>query len=304
MKFKGRRENGHYVPPLDTPLSLLAQHSRKVLDISGASTDVGAPLIQWGFHGGANQRFRFERTAVPGWFRIIAAHSGLALEAQDDADVDFEGPAGVLQAKPNDSPYQLFALHEKRLDWFTTVVTVKSRGTGNLLGVDGSSIDDGALVAQAAEPTPGAPLSPAYGWSYVNDFTGTFSLTTNSVEYLASPTGWIDLKGLIRLDAAVRQSDGTSAPRHFEPYTTYFNAASFGNDQRPLRLTSGDVLYATGGVSGLIPQRIVLRQSLLGSDQFDIALSSAFGPVERFVFRASHDGRSVRFVITVTKEFE
>ena len=34
-----------------------SRHSLKVLDVSGWSTDNGAPIHQWDWHGGDNQRF-------------------------------------------------------------------------------------------------------------------------------------------------------------------------------------------------------------------------------------------------------
>jgi hypothetical protein len=40
---------------------LRALHSGKVLDVFGASTDDGAPIIQFDEHGGNNQRWRFRK---------------------------------------------------------------------------------------------------------------------------------------------------------------------------------------------------------------------------------------------------
>src|SRR3712207_6997183 len=37
-----------------------SRHSLRVLDVSGWSTDNGAPVIQWDMHGGNNQQFRSE----------------------------------------------------------------------------------------------------------------------------------------------------------------------------------------------------------------------------------------------------
>src|SRR3712207_9128761 len=45
---------------------------------AGASRGNGARLIQWPYHGRANQAFRFERIAG-GFHRIVAQHSGLVL---------------------------------------------------------------------------------------------------------------------------------------------------------------------------------------------------------------------------------
>lgn len=35
-----------------------SRHSDLVLDVSGFSTDPGAPIIQWDWHGGNNQRWQ------------------------------------------------------------------------------------------------------------------------------------------------------------------------------------------------------------------------------------------------------
>jgi hypothetical protein len=40
--------------------ALTARHSGKVLDVAGMSTELGAPIIQWQWLDGANQKFRIE----------------------------------------------------------------------------------------------------------------------------------------------------------------------------------------------------------------------------------------------------
>ncbi len=45
-----RLEDGHY--------RVVAHHSGKGLEVAGASSDAGARIIQWDWHGGDNQRFR------------------------------------------------------------------------------------------------------------------------------------------------------------------------------------------------------------------------------------------------------
>lgn len=59
---------------------LVAQHSGKAADINGASTAVGAQLIQWQVGSGANQQFDF-LPSDGGYHRIRARHSGLVLQA-------------------------------------------------------------------------------------------------------------------------------------------------------------------------------------------------------------------------------
>jgi hypothetical protein len=50
------------VPPLNSPVALVNPQSGRCLDVSGASTAAGAPIIIWDCHGGANQRWT--RTAA------------------------------------------------------------------------------------------------------------------------------------------------------------------------------------------------------------------------------------------------
>jgi hypothetical protein len=38
---------------------VIARHSGRVLDVEGGSSASGAQIIQWGYHGGGNQRWLF-----------------------------------------------------------------------------------------------------------------------------------------------------------------------------------------------------------------------------------------------------
>ena len=61
--------------PPDQYVEIVSRHSGQCLDVSGASTDAAASVIQWPCHGGPNQQWRLE-PAGGGAFRIIARHSG------------------------------------------------------------------------------------------------------------------------------------------------------------------------------------------------------------------------------------
>ena len=63
----------------------------KALDVSGASTTAGAPVILYAFGGGANQLWSFT-PASPGYFYVTNKHSGQRLTRQ----------AGVLVQRPAD----------------------------------------------------------------------------------------------------------------------------------------------------------------------------------------------------------
>jgi hypothetical protein len=70
--------------PTPTPViptgwvNIIAKHSGKCLDITGASTAPGTAAIQYTCWGGDNQKFQL--TSVSGGYSITAKHSGLALE--------------------------------------------------------------------------------------------------------------------------------------------------------------------------------------------------------------------------------
>jgi hypothetical protein len=57
------------------------QASGKVLDVTGGSLDDGAPVIQWSYWNGPNQRWQLVPNGIfPPTVRIVAEHSGKVLE--------------------------------------------------------------------------------------------------------------------------------------------------------------------------------------------------------------------------------
>ena len=56
-----------------------AVHSGKVLDVSGWSADNGAPIVQWDWHGGNNQRFWIDDVGGD-LFALRSVHSGKVLD--------------------------------------------------------------------------------------------------------------------------------------------------------------------------------------------------------------------------------
>jgi hypothetical protein len=57
---------------------IVSEHNPNLcLDISGGSKDKGAKLITWDYHGGENQRFRFNDKGY-----ITSVHSGLVLDVE------------------------------------------------------------------------------------------------------------------------------------------------------------------------------------------------------------------------------
>jgi hypothetical protein len=58
---------------------LFARHSDRVIDVKDISTANGAPIHQWDWWGGGNQRWRMEPVG-DGYARIVAQHSGKVLD--------------------------------------------------------------------------------------------------------------------------------------------------------------------------------------------------------------------------------
>src|SRR5688572_10630588 len=57
------------------------RHSGRVLDVEGGSRDNGAPLVQWGYHGGGHRLFWLE-PLDDGFYRLVAQHSGKVLDVE------------------------------------------------------------------------------------------------------------------------------------------------------------------------------------------------------------------------------
>jgi Ricin-type beta-trefoil lectin domain. len=75
------------VAPLTAPLrapayyEVLARHSRKCLDVRGASTANSAPVIQYTCHLGHNQEWRLVHISG-NYYELIARHSGKCLDVR------------------------------------------------------------------------------------------------------------------------------------------------------------------------------------------------------------------------------
>lgn len=72
QRFRLEPVSGGYV-------RIVAQHSGKVLDVSGISTANGAPIVQWDWWRGDNQRFWAESYGF-NELKLAAKHSGKVLD--------------------------------------------------------------------------------------------------------------------------------------------------------------------------------------------------------------------------------
>jgi hypothetical protein len=119
---------------------IVSRHSGKCLDVSYASTDARASVIQWICHGGANQQWRLE-PAGNGFYRIVARHSGQVLDVYGGL-VDDVTP--VIQFPWHGGDNQLWTLEPAS----NGHVFIVARHSGKVLDVEYASTDDGARVIQ------------------------------------------------------------------------------------------------------------------------------------------------------------
>ncbi|MFJ8625021.1 RICIN domain-containing protein [Kitasatospora sp. NPDC093550] len=140
---------GGGVPAAGT-YTLTGQASSMLLDVSGASTATGGPVIQWPATGGANQKWRLTRLA-DNVYTLTGVHSGLCLDVPGHSAT----PGAPLQQWTcNGGANQQFALD---LTGSTTgsTYTLVGIGSGLVLGTGGSTTQ-GAAVDQETAGSVGA----------------------------------------------------------------------------------------------------------------------------------------------------
>ncbi|XVV00520.1 glycosyl hydrolase family 95 catalytic domain-containing protein [Actinosynnema sp. CA-248983] len=117
---------------------LVAAHSGKAADISGASTAAGALLIQWAAGSGLNQQFDFVASG-DGYYRVRARHSGLVLHASGTST----GADITQQADVNSAAQQW-----RVVDQGGGVISLVNRASNLALDVWSASTADGARISQ------------------------------------------------------------------------------------------------------------------------------------------------------------
>eukprot|EP00029_Vermamoeba_vermiformis_P010472 TRINITY_DN549_c0_g1_i1.p1 TRINITY_DN549_c0_g1~~TRINITY_DN549_c0_g1_i1.p1 ORF type:complete len:147 (-),score=29.90 TRINITY_DN549_c0_g1_i1:111-521(-) len=111
---------------------IVSEHNPSlVLDIEGGVANQGAKLITWAYHGGENQRFRFN----PQGF-IISAKSGLVLDVEGGPN---QG-AKIIQWPAHGGANQRWRLHKDG--------TIRLENSNLAIDIEGGSNQQGAkLVA-------------------------------------------------------------------------------------------------------------------------------------------------------------
>jgi hypothetical protein len=120
--------------------TITAKHSGKCLDVSGASAQDGAAVIQWPGNGGDNQKWKLV-SAGDGYFNIIAKHSGKYL---DVSGVSPDNGAGIIQWAGWGGDNQKFRIEDAGDGSYRIV----AKHSGKCLDVNGASTGDGARVIQ------------------------------------------------------------------------------------------------------------------------------------------------------------
>jgi hypothetical protein len=118
----------------------VAAHSGKVLDVKGASKDNGAPIHQWDWVDGDNQKWRLDDVGSGLW-RIVSVHSGKVLDVKDASK---DNGAPIVQWDWWGGDNQKWRL-EHVGGGIARIVSVHS---GKVLDVKDASRDNGAPIVQ------------------------------------------------------------------------------------------------------------------------------------------------------------
>ncbi|MFE2729090.1 glycoside hydrolase N-terminal domain-containing protein [Kitasatospora sp. NPDC059327] len=128
---------------------LVNRGSGRVLDVLGTSTYDGAPVVEWPWNGGANQRWQLEPEA-DGSFRLVNVHSGKVLDNPGTSTVPGQG---LDQWTSTRSPNQGWRVVPAATAGHVNLVNVAS---GLYVDVETAAGPDGTrIVQQAARGTAG-----------------------------------------------------------------------------------------------------------------------------------------------------
>jgi DNA-binding beta-propeller fold protein YncE len=126
--------SGHY--------KILARHSGKGLNVSGASTADGARVVQWPYTAAAPANDEWELVDAGGGFhRIVARHSGKVLTVAGASTANGAIAEQRAWATANHQMWQV-------TDLGTGYYRITARHSGKALDVSGASTADGAVVHQ------------------------------------------------------------------------------------------------------------------------------------------------------------
>jgi hypothetical protein len=107
QKYTGANDQLWVIQPLAAgEFEIRGVHSRKCLDVQGASKENNAPVIQYTCQGGANQRF-FARKQRNG-FQIVSVNSGKCLDVSNGSVLEPAEGKQLVQYQCNDGNDKLW----------------------------------------------------------------------------------------------------------------------------------------------------------------------------------------------------
>lgn len=125
----------------------LAAAPDQVADIANASKDNGAPAVQWGLTGAANQRWKVE-SSLDGFYRFTSVNSGKCLNVQNASGAD---GAAVIQYTCGTAPNELWKPVRKVIGY-----QLVNKNSGKCLNVKGG-LGQGNPLVQYTCSANGAP---------------------------------------------------------------------------------------------------------------------------------------------------
>lgn len=128
--------------PVDTNsyYHIVAQHSGKCLDVSNASYNNGAYLMQYWCHDGGNQKFRFSPLGN-GYYNIITGHSNKCVDVNG---ASLSNGAQIIQHDCHGGTNQQWLLSSDGAGG----LILRARNSGKVMDINGASYSDGAYLIQ------------------------------------------------------------------------------------------------------------------------------------------------------------
>ena len=129
-----------WLEPEDGVYRIAAMHTKKPWGVAGGSAEAGALVQQEPASAARSQTWRIEKVA-PAWFKIVNAHSGLALTVSDGS----RGNNALMRQTPYEGKdFQQFAFENREGD----VIVMVARHSGRSICVQIASRNDGAPIHQ------------------------------------------------------------------------------------------------------------------------------------------------------------
>lgn len=126
--------------PGTSSIYLVSKISGKCLDVTAASYEAGAKIIQHFIHGGKNQKWMLE-PVEPGYYRIVSTHSGKYLDVVGGSR---DNAIDVIQNSPNEGDSQKWSLQPAGNGFYRIIAKHSDR----CLDVWEGSEQDGARIVQ------------------------------------------------------------------------------------------------------------------------------------------------------------